>query len=316
MGRRAVTQPPHRRRAASRAHHRSRPSPRRRRVRCHAAHCKDVMKDHLAGLNPEQRAAVEHFEGPILALAGAGSGKTRVLTTRIAHLINEYGVDPSAILAVTFTNKAAGEMRERIRRLLGREPAGMWVGTFHSIGARLLRRHAPLLGWSCSFTIVDADQALREIKRTMDRLEISPKRWHPQAVHSAISAAKNQLIAPQDYTILPGDLFSRIVRDVYDAYQASLKEQNAFDFDDLLVKPVELFEARSDLLRSYRRRFRFVLVDEYQDTNRAQYRWLYLLTSRDVGGDEAQSGDGLGGNIMVVGDDDQSIYGWRGADIR
>src|SRR5690606_36507347 len=146
-----------------------------------------------------------------------------------------------------------------------------------SIGARLLRRHAPLLGWSSSFTIVDADQALRETKRTMERLDISLKRWHPQAVHGAISAAKNQLVRPQDYTVLPGDPFSRIVREIYSAYQSSLNEQNAFDFDDLLVKPVELFETRPDLLRSYRRRFRFLLVDEYQDTNRAQYRFLYLL---------------------------------------
>src|SRR5690606_3666278 len=195
MGRRAVTQPPHRRRAASRAHHRSRPSPRRRRVRCHAAHCKDVMKDHLAGLNPEQRAAVEHFEGPILALAGAGSGKTRVLTTRVAHLINEYGVDPSSILAVTFTNKAAAEMRTRIRRLLGRDPAGMWVGTFHSIGARLLRRHAGRLGWTPNFTIYDADEAVRETKRALEKLKYSPKKWNPKAVHGTISSAKNQLVS-------------------------------------------------------------------------------------------------------------------------
>src|SRR5688572_12622993 len=135
----------------------------------------------LDGLNPEQRAAVEHFEGPILALAGAGSGKTRVLTNRIAYLIEEHGVDPAAILAVTFTNKAAGEMRQRVRTLLGQEPAGMWIGTFHSIGARLLRRHAPRLGWSPSFSIYDSDQSLREIKRVMDRLNIPQKRWHPEA---------------------------------------------------------------------------------------------------------------------------------------
>jgi DNA helicase II / ATP-dependent DNA helicase PcrA len=335
--------------------------------------------EYLAGLNPEQRAAVEHFEGPILVLAGAGSGKTRVLTARVAYLMHEHGVDPSKILAVTFTNKAAAEMRERIRRLLGREPAGMWIGTFHSIGARMLRRHAPLLGWSSSFTIVDADQALREVKRTLERLNHSPKRWNPQAVHGAISAAKNQLIAPADYDTLPFDRFGQIVAEVYAAYQASLKEQNAFDFDDLLVKPVELLETNPDLLRNYRRRFRFVLVDEYQDTNQAQYRLLYLLASAEldpaalaaaraprVAGARARAGagrgdagsratdrpavvhgqaragerngsgrgpvhadrsdsevaegvaagDGLGGNIMVVGDDDQSIYGWRGADIR
>ena len=261
------------------------------------------MTAYLTSLNPEQRTAVEHFEGPILVLAGAGSGKTRVLTTRIAHLVQEQGVDPAGILAVTFTNKAAGEMRARIRRLLGREPAGMWMGTFHSLGARLLRRHAPLLGWSSNFSIHDADQALRETKRAMDRLNISVKRWHPRAVHSAISAAKNQLIGVDEYRTLAADPFSRVVADVYPAYSAALKEQNAFDFDDLLVKPVELFETHENVLGAYRRRFQFVLVDEYQDTNRAQYRFLQLLASAH-------------GNLMVVGDDDQSIYGWRGADIR
>jgi DNA helicase II / ATP-dependent DNA helicase PcrA len=337
---------------------------------------------YLTGLNPEQRAAVEHFEGPILVLAGAGSGKTRVLTTRVAHLIHEHGVDPTKILAVTFTNKAAAEMRERIRRLLEREPAGMWIGTFHSVGARMLRRHAQLLGWSSSFTIVDADQAQREVKRTLERLNLPPKRWNPQAVHGAISAAKNQLVAPADYEVLPLDPFARVVADVYAGYQKSLKDQNAFDFDDLLVKPVELLESHPDLLRNYRRRFQFLLVDEYQDTNQAQYRLLYLLASADLdpaalaaarapraqpeasarsreaprggygrevgregaagpgvphrhtrpgerngapppdpgvhrpGGRKPSHGDGLGGNIMVVGDDDQSIYGWRGADIR
>jgi DNA helicase II / ATP-dependent DNA helicase PcrA len=260
---------------------------------------------YLQDLNPEQRAAVEHFEGPILALAGAGSGKTRVLTTRVAHLVNEHGVDPASILAVTFTNKAAGEMRTRIRRLLGREPAGMWVGTFHAIGARLLRRHAGRLGWSPNFTIYDADGALRETKRTLERLDISPKRWSPQAVHSAISSAKNQLIAPDKYVIAAGDPFGRVVGDVYPAYQAALREQNAFDFDDLLVKPVELLRDNEDILFAYRRRFRFLLVDEYQDTNHTQYVFLSLL----AGGPD-------GGNLMVVGDDDQSIYGWRGADIR
>jgi DNA helicase II / ATP-dependent DNA helicase PcrA len=264
-----------------------------------------VEPNHLAGLNPEQRAAVEHFEGPILALAGAGSGKTRVLTTRIAHMINEHGVDPSSILAVTFTNKAAGEMRLRIRRLLGREPAGMWVGTFHSIGARLLRRHAGQLGWSPNFTIYDADGAQRETKRALERLRLNPKQWNPQAVHGAISSAKNQLIAADDYIVPQGDPFARVVADVYREYQKALREQNAFDFDDLLVKPVELLRRHESVLAMYRDRFRFLLVDEYQDTNHAQYIFLKLLADWQEGG-----------NLMVVGDDDQSIYGWRGADIR
>src|SRR5688572_6363676 len=259
--------------------------------------------EYLSGLNPEQREAVEHFEGPILVLAGAGSGKTRVLTTRIAHLIHEHGVDPGKILAVTFTNKAAGEMRERVRRLLGREPGGMWIGTFHSIGARLLRRHAARLGWSANFSIYDSDQSLREVKRTMDRLNIPQKKWHPQAVASAISAAKNQLVTPEEYARLSADAFANVVSGVYPIYNAALKEQNAFDFDDLLVKPVELFLEVPEILRSYRERFQFVLVDEYQDTNHAQYRFLELLSREHT-------------NLMVVGDDDQSIYGWRGADIR
>jgi DNA helicase-2/ATP-dependent DNA helicase PcrA len=282
------------------------------------------MTDWLETLNPEQREAVEHFEGPILVLAGAGSGKTRVLTTRIANLINEYGVDPATILAVTFTNKAAGEMRERVRQLLGEDPAGMWIGTFHSIGARLLRKHAASLGWSSSFSIFDADASLAEIKGVMDRLNISPKKWHPKAVRGAISDAKNRLVDPAEYESLASDAFSRVVADVYPAYQASLKEQNAFDFDDLLVKPVELFRNVPRLLDHYRDRFRFILVDEYQDTNHAQYVMVELLAAEpghpsppDMGdmGDVGDVGERPGPNLMVVGDDDQSIYGWRGADV-
>jgi len=263
-----------------------------------------MMQDNYrAGLNPEQREAVEHFEGPILVLAGAGSGKTRVLTTRIAHLMHEYGVDPAKILAVTFTNKAAGEMRERVRRLVGQEPSGMWIGTFHSIGARLMRRHAALLGYGSNFSIYDSDQSLREIKRAMDRLNIPQKKWHPQAVASSISTAKNQLVSVEEYEKLAADAFSRVVAAVYKAYEDALKEQNALDFDDLLVKPVVLFMTQPRILESYRDRFQFILVDEYQDTNHAQYRFLEMLAREHT-------------NLMVVGDDDQSIYGWRGADIR
>jgi DNA helicase-2/ATP-dependent DNA helicase PcrA len=179
----------------------------------------------------------------------------------------------------------------------------MWVGTFHSVGARLLRRHALLLGWSPNFSIYDADQSEREIKRALEQLGLSPKKWHPQAVRGAISAAKNQLIGTTEYGDLAGDAFTRVVADVYIAYQKALREQNAFDFDDLLVRPVELFESHAVVLGRYRERFNFLLVDEYQDTNRAQYRWLHQLATAH-------------GNLMVVGDDDQSIYGWRGADIR
>jgi DNA helicase-2/ATP-dependent DNA helicase PcrA len=258
---------------------------------------------YLASLNPEQREAAEHVEGPILVLAGAGSGKTRVLTTRISHLIDEHGVDPSKILAVTFTNKAAGEMRERIRKLLGHEPGGMWIGTFHSIGARLMRRHAARLGWAPNFSIYDSDQSLREVKRAMEKRNIPQKKWHPQAVASAISAAKNQLVGPDEYARAAQDVFADVVAQIYPLYNTALKDQNAFDFDDLLVKPVEVLDQFPEILRSYRERFEFILVDEYQDTNHAQYRFVEMLARQHR-------------NLMVVGDDDQSIYGWRGADIR
>jgi DNA helicase-2/ATP-dependent DNA helicase PcrA len=260
---------------------------------------------HLDGLNPEQLAATSHFEGPLLVLAGAGSGKTRVLTSRISHLISEHGVPPDRILAVTFTNKAAGEMRERITRLLGAEPAGMWVGTFHSVGARLLRRHADRLGWDRSFSIFDSDQSLRLVKNVQDTVGLDPKRWSPKAIRAEISNAKNLLIDGDTFAKdAEGsfDLFVRNVGLVFPEYQKALRDQNAFDFDDLLMRPVELFESYPELLDRYRERFSFILVDEYQDTNRAQFRFVELL---------AQGHE----NLMVVGDPDQSIYGWRGADI-
>jgi DNA helicase-2/ATP-dependent DNA helicase PcrA len=261
---------------------------------------------HLEGLNPEQRAATEHFEGPLLVLAGAGSGKTRVLTARVCHLVREHGVPPSRILAVTFTNKAAGEMRERIGTFLDSEPTGMWVGTFHATGARILRRHADRLGWDRTFTIFDAEQSLRLVKRVQEEVGLDPKRWSPKAIRAEISNAKNQLIGAEDFARDNEgsfDMFVRSVAKVFPSYQAALKVQNAFDFDDLLTKPVELFEKNPQLLERYRDRFSFLLVDEYQDTNRAQFRFLELLAADH-------------GNLMVVGDDDQSIYGWRGADIR
>jgi DNA helicase-2/ATP-dependent DNA helicase PcrA len=262
----------------------------------------DAKLGYLESLNPEQREAVEHFEGPILVLAGAGSGKTRVLTCRIAHLIEQHGVDPNSIIAVTFTNKAAEEMRNRVCRLLGGEPSGMWIGTFHSIGARILRRNAARLGFGPDFTILDADDSLRAIRHVMQDRNV-PKRWRPRAVQETISGAKNWLVTPPAYAETAYDPFSKMVADVYKAYQARLRESNGFDFDDLLVKPVELFESNETILERFRQRFQFVLVDEYQDTNHAQYRFLELLAREHT-------------NLCAVGDDDQSIYGWRGADIR
>src|SRR4051812_1776390 len=257
----------------------------------------------IAGLNPAQREAVLHVNGPLLVLAGAGSGKTRVLTTRIARLIDVEGVEPSAILSVTFTNKAAGEMRERIGRILGAEPRGMWMGTFHAIGARMLRMNAHLVGRSPSYTIYDQDDSLGIIKRLMERNSIPVKQFSPRAVQSAISDAKNRLMTPGEYEQLALDPFSKAVSSVFKDLGEALRLANAVDFDDLLVLPVRLFQQNPEKLANYRARFRYILVDEYQDTNRAQYELIKLL-----GGEH--------GNVCVVGDDHQSIYGWRGADIR
>jgi len=272
---------------------------------------------YIDRLNPEQREAALHYEGPMLVLAGAGSGKTRVLTSRIAHLIEEHGVAPDSILSLTFTNRAAAEMRARVRALLGRDPAGMWIGTFHAIGARMLRRDALRLGWTPGFLIYDADDSERVIRRIIkDELNLDPKRWSPKAVRGAISAAKNELLDSATYTQQAVDPFSKVVARVYERYQAALRGANAFDFDDLLVKPVEILREFPEVLRRYRRKFNFVLVDEYQDTNRAQYVFLKLIAGRKSGGGEDSPTAPAGGNLFVVGDDDQSIYGWRGADVR
>jgi DNA helicase-2/ATP-dependent DNA helicase PcrA len=254
-------------------------------------------------LNPAQREAVEHVEGPLLVLAGAGSGKTRVLTMRIAALIDRHGVPPDRIFAVTFTNKAAGEMKHRIGRLLNRDPSGLWIGTFHSLSARILRREAELLGFTRQFTIYDEDDRLSLIRRLMDQQGHSTKLFPPRAVQSVISAAKNRMMAPAD--LANGASFDRLAQvsaEMYGALGPALKAANAMDFDDLLLHPLRLFREHPDRLRVYQNRFRFLLVDEFQDTNRAQYELIRLIGSH--------------GNVCAVGDDDQSIYGWRGADVR
>ncbi len=259
--------------------------------------------DALSRLNPAQRDAVLHFEGPLLIIAGAGSGKTRVLTTRIAHLIEHHGVDPAQIISVTFTNKAAGEMRDRITKLVDCDLRGMWCGTFHAIGARMLRSHAPRVGRTASFTIYDEDDSLGLIKRVMERVGVSPKQWTPKSIASVISDAKNSLVTPAEYQQLAMDPLSRAGAAVYVELEGALRAANAVTFDDLLVLPVQLLRENADVLDRYRQKFQFVMVDEYQDTNRAQFQFIKLL--------------GAGhGNVAVVGDDDQSIYGWRGADIR
>ncbi|MEX2177568.1 MAG: UvrD-helicase domain-containing protein [Gemmatimonadaceae bacterium] len=257
----------------------------------------------LAGLNPAQRQAVAHGGGPLLVLAGAGSGKTRVLTTRITRLISEEGVRPERILAVTFTNKAAGEMRERIARQLGDDPKGMWMGTFHAIGARIVRRAAHQLQRTPSFTIYDDDEQIAVVKRLMERHRINPKQYAPRAIRSAISDAKNALVSVTEYTMLARDPFAQAVAPVYRDLEEAFRTANAVDFDDLLVLPVRLLQSSAGELQRWQSRFDHILVDEYQDTNRAQYQFVKLLGREH-------------GNVCVVGDDDQSIYGWRGADIQ
>ena len=257
----------------------------------------------LGTLNPAQREAVEHVEGPLLVLAGAGSGKTRVLTARVANLIESHGVAPDRIFAVTFTNKAAAEMKERIGRLLGRDPGGLWIGTFHSLSARILRREAELLGFTRQYTIYDEDDRLRVIRRLLEQLGHPAKAFPPKAVQSIISGAKNRMVSPSE--LLASSTFNPLVKvaaEVYAALGPALKSANAMDFDDLLLHPLELFRAHPDRLEAYRRKFQFVLVDEFQDTNRAQYELIRSL--------------GAHGNVSAVGDDDQSIYGWRGAEVR
>ena len=255
-------------------------------------------------LNPAQQEAVDHVHGPILVLAGAGSGKTRVLTTRIAHLIDRHGVPPDRIFAVTFTNKAAGEMKHRIGRLLDRDPSGLWIGTFHSLSARLLRREAPLLGFTRQFTIYDEDDRLSLIRRLMDQRGHSTKVFPPRAVQALISSAKNRMMPPSELAagVSQFDRLAQVSADVYTAMGPALKAANAMDFDDLLLHPLTLFHEHPDRLQLYQAKFSFVLVDEFQDTNRAQYQLIRLL--------------GAHGNVCAVGDDDQSIYGWRGADVR
>ena len=257
----------------------------------------------LQGLNDPQREAVTYPGGPLLILAGAGSGKTRVLTHRIAYLLATGTAQPNEILAITFTNKAAEEMRERVGLLVGRRIRAMWVMTFHSACARMLRAHAERLGYTRQFTIYDQADSRRLIKRCLDELGVDPKRFTPAAIGSQISDAKNRLLDADDYGKMVGSFFEQTVADVYRAYESALHRMNAMDFDDLLVRAVDVLRLFDQVREQYSEGFRQILVDEYQDTNHAQYRWLQLLTGEER-------------NILVVGDPDQSIYQFRGADIR
>ncbi|MDX6667748.1 MAG: ATP-dependent helicase UvrD/PcrA [Solirubrobacteraceae bacterium] len=266
----------------------------------------------LGGLTDPQREAVTHDEGPLLILAGAGSGKTRVLTHRIAYLVRTDRVRPAEILAITFTNKAALEMRERVELLVGGRVRAMWVMTFHSACARMLRADAHRLGYNRQFTIYDQADSRRLVKRCLDELDIDPKRFPPAAVQSQISDAKNKLRSAEDYRQLVGSFFEQTVADVYEVYERESHRSNAMDFDDLLVRAVNVLELFPEVRERYQQAFRHVLVDEYQDTNHAQYRWLQLLVGQGTGDDPDQGHR----NLAVVGDDDQAIYSFRGADVR
>jgi DNA helicase-2/ATP-dependent DNA helicase PcrA len=258
---------------------------------------------YLADLNPAQREAVLATEGPVLVVAGAGSGKTRVLTHRIAHLVSTCGVKPQEVLAITFTNKAAGEMRERLEHILGDVAPRMWVMTFHAACGRILRREAPRLGYRSNLTIYDQADQVRLVKQCLEELERDPKRFVPRGIHSQISMAKNQLIGPDEYKARVASFYDQTVADAYALYQRRLHSSNAVDFDDLLMLTVEVLERFPEALMRWQKAFRYVLVDEYQDTNHAQYRLLQLLAGRHR-------------NVFAVGDPDQSIYAFRGADIR
>ena len=254
-------------------------------------------------LNPQQREAVYHTEGPLLILAGAGSGKTRVLTHRIAYLIEERGVAPWNIMAITFTNKAAGEMRERVDQIVGFGAESIWVTTFHSTCVRILRRYIDRLGYENRFTIYDADDQKSVVKEICKRLQIDTKVYKERSLLAQISHAKDQLVGPEEFEEQnSGDFNKRRVAEVYKEYQAQLRRNNALDFDDLIMKTVELFKSCPDVLESYQEKFRYIMVDEYQDTNLAQFQFVSLLASKYQ-------------NLCVVGDDDQSIYKFRGANI-
>ena len=255
-------------------------------------------------LNPKQKEAVLHTDGPLLILAGAGSGKTRVLTHRIAYLIDECGVNPWNIMAITFTNKAAGEMRERVDNLVGFGAESIWISTFHSSCVRILRRHIENLGYTTSFSIYDSDDQKTLMRQVFKTLDIDTKQFKERSVLSAISSAKDKLITPEEFLLnAGGDFREKKTGEIYKEYQKQLKKNNALDFDDLIVKTVELFQNNPQILDYYQERFRYIMVDEYQDTNMAQFKLVSLLASKYR-------------NLCVVGDDDQSIYRFRGADIQ
>ncbi|PLR86494.1 MULTISPECIES: DNA helicase PcrA [Bacillus] len=256
----------------------------------------------LTGLNPEQQNAVKATKGPLLIMAGAGSGKTRVLTHRIAYLMVEKGVNPYNILAITFTNKAAREMRDRISKMMGGAADDIWISTFHSMCVRILRRDIDRIGFNRNFTILDTTDQLSVIKGILKAKNIDPKKFDPRAILGSISSAKNELIDSEEYSNTAGGFYEQVVSDVYEEYQRRLRKNQALDFDDLIMKTILLFKRVPEVLEYYQRKFQYIHVDEYQDTNKAQYTLVKLLAERFE-------------NLCCVGDSDQSIYRWRGADI-
>src|SRR3954467_12582292 len=259
--------------------------------------------EYLAELNDAQRLAVTTTEGPVLVIAGAGSGKTRVLTHRVAHLLATQGVKPNEILATTFTKKAAGEMRERLPRMLGPVTRAIWILTFHSACGRILRSEAQRLGYRSNFSIYDQADQVRLVKQCLEELERDPKRFTPRGVHSVISREKNNLVGPGEFRERVSSFYDQTVADVYELYQRKLFASNAVDFDDMLYLTVDVLERFPEAQEKWQKAFRYVLVDEYQDTNHAQYKFLQVLAAKH-------------GNVFSVGDPDQSVYGFRGADIR
>ncbi|HTA15594.1 MAG TPA: UvrD-helicase domain-containing protein [Solirubrobacteraceae bacterium] len=278
------------------------------------------VQELLEGLNEPQREAVTHGEGPLLILAGAGSGKTRVLTHRVAFLIFTHQAHSHEVLAITFTNKAAQEMRGRVESLLGAHTRGMWLMTFHAACARILRAQGERLGYTSRFTIYDQADARRMVKRCIEEVGVDPKRFAPAAIHGQISQAKNKLLSASDCAQAIGSQFEEVVAEVYGLYESELHRMNAMDFDDLLFRTVNLLELFEDVRTRYAQAFKHVLVDEYQDTNHAQYRLLQLLMGTPPAGAKPEQGEPVSitghRNLAVVGDDSQSIYGFRGADVR
>ncbi|KMK75300.1 DNA helicase PcrA [Alkalihalobacillus pseudalcaliphilus] len=261
-----------------------------------------IIEKMLSGLNPEQRKAVKHTEGPLLLMAGAGSGKTRVLTHRVAYLLREKGIAPWNVLAITFTNKAAREMKDRVAQLVGPVAEDIWISTFHSMCVRILRRDVDRIGYSRNFTILDSTDQLSLIKQILKEKNIDSKKFDARSILGTISSAKNELTKPKEFEASATQMYEQVAADVYTEYQKRLKSNNAMDFDDLIMKTIDLFKLVPEVLEFYQRKFQYILVDEYQDTNRAQYMLVKMISDKYE-------------NLCVVGDSDQSIYRWRGADI-